>query len=137
VNADTRRVAEDFVKENVALIRDLPNKQLTQIEAEVIAAIERGERAGALSKIIRARSGVAKKRADLIVRDQMGKAVSQLNQKRQQDLGVDRYIWRIAGDERVRPEHAERNGQTFSWSDSLSDGHPASRLIAGAPRSRC
>src|SRR5690554_6854452 len=124
ITADTRGLAEGFVQENVALIRDLPNKQLAQIEAEVIAAIARGERAGALSKIIRERSGVAKKRADLIARDQMGKAVSQLNQKRQQDLGVDRYIWRTAGDERVRPEHVARNGETFSWSDSPPDGHP-------------
>ena|GEM_PF-4690727 len=124
ITADTRGLAEGFVQENVALIRDLPAKQLTQIEEEVIEAIARGERAGALSKIIRARSGVAKKRADLIARDQMGKAVSQLNQKRQQDLGVDRYIWRTAGDERVRPEHVARNGETFSWSDSPPDGHP-------------
>ena len=124
VNADTRALADAFVQENVALIRDLPAKQLTQIEAEVIQAIERGERAGALSKIIRALSGVAKKRAELIARDQMGKAVSQLNQKRQQDLGISRYIWRTTGDERVRPEHVARNGETFSWSDPPADGHP-------------
>jgi SPP1 gp7 family putative phage head morphogenesis protein len=27
------------------------------------------------------------------------------------------YIWRTQGDERVRPEHAARDGQVFSWDD--------------------
>jgi|SRR5690554_1356868 len=124
INADTRQVAAQFVAENVALIQDLPTKQLAQIEADVVQAIESGQRAEAISKAIRERSGMARRRADLIARDQMGKAVSQLNQKRMQSLGVDKYIWRTVGDERVRDEHAERDGEMFSWSEPPEDGHP-------------
>lgn len=124
LNAQTRAVAEAFIKENVALIQDLTTKQLAQIEADVVQAIESGQRAEAISKAIRERSGMARRRADLIARDQMGKAVSQLNQKRMQSLGVDKYIWRTVGDERVRDEHAARDGETFSWSDPPEDGHP-------------
>lgn len=124
VNADTRQLAEDFISENVALIQDLPDKQLRDIEKDVLEAIANGERAESISRAIRDRSGMARRRADLIARDQMGKAVSQLNQKRMQELGFDKYIWRTVGDERVRPEHQERDGKVFSWSSPPEDGHP-------------
>ena len=34
------------------------------------------------------------------------------------------YIWRTQGDGKVRPSHAERDGQTFSWDDPPEGGHP-------------
>lgn len=34
------------------------------------------------------------------------------------------YIWRTVKDDRVRPEHAAREGQIFSWTDPPDDGHP-------------
>lgn len=124
INSSTQQLAEKFIAENVALIEDLPDKQLRDIEKDVLEAIANGERAESISRAIRERSGMARRRADLIARDQMGKAVSQLNQKRMQELGFDKYIWRTVGDERVRPEHQMRDGKVFSWSDPPEDGHP-------------
>jgi SPP1 gp7 family putative phage head morphogenesis protein len=34
------------------------------------------------------------------------------------------YVWRTAGDNRVRGEHAARNGQIFAWNDPPEHGHP-------------
>ena len=42
------------------------------------------------------------------------------------------YIWRTQGDGKVRPSHAGRNGQTFSWDDPPDGGHPGE-----APNCRC
>lgn len=51
-------------------------------------------------------------------------------------LGDDRptthYIWRSAGDERVRDAHAAVSGQVFAWSDSPVHGHPGNE-----PNCRC
>lgn len=43
-----------------------------------------------------------------------------------------KYIWRTAGDSKVRSAHADRNGKTFSWDDPPEGGHPGE-----APNCRC
>jgi hypothetical protein len=42
---------------------------------------------------------------------------SALNQQRSQNIGVEEYVWRTAGDERVRDSHKSENGKTFGWDD--------------------
>lgn len=66
----------------------------------------------------------AKSHADLIARDQLQKLHGRLNEERQRAAGVDRYTWTTQGDDRVRPEHAAREGRTFSWDRPPDEGHP-------------
>lgn len=47
-----------------------------------------------------------------------------INQIRQQDLGIERYIWRSRDDNKVRSTHAEYDDQTFLWDNPPSGGHP-------------
>ncbi|UJW86475.1 phage minor head protein [Devosia sp. SL43] len=42
------------------------------------------------------------------------------------------YVWRTAGDNRVRDGHAARNGQIFAWNDPPEHGHPGRE-----PNCRC
>lgn len=42
------------------------------------------------------------------------------------------YVWCTAGDNRVRGEHAARNGQVFAWNDPPEHGHPGRE-----PNCRC
>jgi len=64
------------------------------------------------------------KRSKLIARDQMATFNGALNKVRQKQVGFDKYIWSTSLDERVRPEHAAREGKVFSWDDPPEDGHP-------------
>ncbi len=57
-------------------------------------------------------------RAKLIARDQVGKLSEQFTQRRQQDAGIDMYIWATVGDERVRKNHKVMNGKVCRWDDS-------------------
>jgi SPP1 gp7 family putative phage head morphogenesis protein len=50
--------------------------------------------------------------------------LTEINERRQRDLGVTHYIWRSLDDPRVRTTHAERDDRLFSWDDRFSDGHP-------------
>lgn len=34
------------------------------------------------------------------------------------------YIWRTAGDDKVRSSHAANNGKIFSWDNPPETGHP-------------
>lgn len=47
-----------------------------------------------------------------------------INQLRQQDLGIERYIWRSQDDAKVRDSHAEYDDQVFRWDEPPAGGHP-------------
>lgn len=47
-----------------------------------------------------------------------------VNQLRQQDLGIERYIWRSQDDAKVRDSHAVYDDQVFRWDEPPAGGHP-------------
>ena len=47
-----------------------------------------------------------------------------INQLRQQDLGVERYIRRSRDDAKVRDSHADYDDQIFRWDQPPAGGHP-------------
>jgi len=47
-----------------------------------------------------------------------------INQLRQQDLGIERYIWRSQDDAKVRDSHADNDDQVFRWDQPPAGGHP-------------
>jgi len=49
-----------------------------------------------------------------------------INQLRQQDLGIERYIWRSQDDAKVRDSHAEHDDQVFRWDEPPAGGGPIS-----------
>ncbi len=48
------------------------------------------------------KSTISNSRAKLLARDQVGKLNGRLTQRRQQDIGVEMYIWSTSRDERMR-----------------------------------
>lgn len=131
---------DDFVRENVALIKSIPEQFFSELEKNLSRDIADGARWEDLAQEIQDRYDVSESRAELIARDQVGKFNGDLNKERQTALGVESFIWRTVGDERVRTDetagddlgHAERNGVTYSWAD------PPEGEIPGSPIScRC
>ncbi len=117
---------EAFTAESVSLIKSIPAKFFTQVESQVIRAAREGLRWEELAEIIEARTGVAEASAKLVARDQVGKFMGELNAARQQELGVSRFIWRTARDNRVRESHEELEGKIFAWNDPpIVDGQPS------------
>jgi SPP1 gp7 family putative phage head morphogenesis protein len=104
---------------NAKLIKDIPEKTLRQISQMTQDALMSGKSQDDLSSdiydLFDDRLDVTDSRADLIARDQVAKLNGKLTSSRQQDIGVDSYVWRTVGDERVRETHAEVDGQTFAW----------------------
>lgn len=121
---------KSFVQENVDLIESIPPEQLSRVRRIVKDGVNSGQTVKDTEAEIRKEWGETlkdkpKNRAEFIARDQNGKLFGQLNQLRQTELGVQRYIWRDVDDARVRPNHASKDGQPFSWDRPPSDtGHP-------------
>ena len=47
-----------------------------------------------------------------------------INQLRQQDLGIERYIWRSQDDAKMRDSLAAYDDQVFRWDEPPAGGHP-------------
>ena len=111
-----------FVGENVRLITKLVDAQYQDVHETLQQNL--GLRHEDLSKILTERLGVSESRADLIARDQTLKLAGDVTRIRQTNAGIDSYVWTTSGDERVRPEHEELDGQTFRWDAPPAVGHP-------------
>lgn len=77
-----------------------------------------------LKALLLERGDVSESRAELIARDQTLKLNGEITQVRQQAAGVNSYVWSTSLDERVRDEHAELEGEVFSWDSPPEPGHP-------------
>lgn len=133
-------IVDGFVSENVALIKNIPDKIASDIGLATTRAITSGTLHGDLAVEITERIGMGITRAKLVARDQVGKLYGQINMARQRELGVDRYTWRTVQDRRVRgtpggafpnavPSHYHRNGVEFSWSKPPAGGHPGEAIL--------
>jgi len=124
-NEDLTDVLIASTRENVSLIRSIPEQYFKQIESIIWTETTQGSTARSMIKQIKKVGGVTTKRARLIARDQTAKINSALTQQRSQNLGIEEYVWRTAGDKRVRPTHVTKNGKVFRWDSPPKDtGHP-------------
>lgn len=115
---------ESFTAENVSLIKSAQQKYFGDIEKTVLRGVNSGARWEDVAGELEERFGIAERHAKLIARDQVGKFYGALNETRQKDLGLHRYVWRGMNDNRERPEHLAREGQDFAWTAPPSDGNP-------------
>lgn len=115
-----------ILKRNADLITKLADTTREKVRLAVEEAVISGMPVKDLKDRLEHDFGVLQSRAKLIARDQVAKANSDLNQLRQQQVGVEEYEWSSSRDERVRPLHKELNGRTFRWDQPGPDGglHP-------------
>jgi len=122
---DLTNVLVATTRENVNLIRSIPEEYFKNIESIVFSGTIQGSNAGSMIKRIQKAGKTSEKRAKLIARDQSSKLNSALTQQRSQNLGIEEYVWRTSEDGRVRENHKQHNGKTFRWDEPPKDtGHP-------------
>ncbi len=110
-------ILEGFVQENVALIKGIPEKIISDVENTISRGMQRGLKPADLAKELKDHFGGDEDRAKRIARDQVGTLYGQINATRQKELGVTRFIWRTVGDDSVRSEHEARDGETYEYDD--------------------
>lgn len=123
------------VKDNVRLIKSIPDQYLTQVESIVLGNMRAGMRPSAINQQLQDQFGVTERRARVISRDQTSKAANGLAKKRMQSAGFEYYEWVTSEDERVRSRHRKISDKVtaygkgiYRWDDPpLSDkGEPIS-----------
>lgn len=117
-----------WITENVRLIKTIPDRFFGEVEGIVGRGLMAGTLTDDLGEQIERVYGVSERRAQLIARDQVGKLNGDLSMYRQTTIGIDSYIWSTSKDQRVRPDHADREGKEFRWNNPPEDGHPGKAI---------
>lgn len=112
-----RPMLEDWVSQNVSLVRGLGESSLAEMEQIILRMVRDGESISNIRKQLVERFEVSQNRARFIARDQMSKINGQLTEERQTRIGVTEYIWRTSQDQRVRSDHARLNGKVIQWDE--------------------
>ena len=112
-----RKMMEEWVDENVGLIKTIPQESLGKMRRIVLEGYRKGETTTSIVKKIQRTYGVDRRHAQLLARDQIAKLNSNITQRQQRDAGVQEYIWSTSGDSRVRDDHKRLNNKRFRWDD--------------------
>lgn len=128
---DLAEFLDDVTSRNVSLIRSLGEETFKRIEQQVLRAKIEGRSVSNLRKDLQKEFGISDRRATLIARDQMAKLTSDLNRRRQEQIGITEYIWQTSRDERVRPRHRDLDGEQFKWGEptGAEEGLPPGQPI--------
>lgn len=117
------RLKADIIN-NVALIRNIPEKAIFEISQDVYNSIANDENTEALEFKLRTRKGITERRADTIARDQTAKFYATMNEISQTSNGFEYYMWVTANDERVSTGnggHKQLNGKIYKWEEKIED----------------
>lgn len=132
---DIRHVFDDLemqsilhkaVDESVSLIKTIPER----FHDDLVTNVTRAERLSPVD--LKDRESIYRKTGKSsgynlrrITRDQSNKLTGALSEFRQTQVGVTKYKWETAADDRVRPNHESKDGRVFSWDQAPFDtGHP-------------
>lgn len=123
---------------NASLIKSIGAEHWGKVGKAVLDNYQ-GKLQGSLTDRLLELGDITENRAKFIARDQTAKLTGMLTQARQEENGIDEYVWRTAKDERVvgdpggkypegspgHMDHYEREGKVFSWDSPPPDGHPS------------
>lgn len=117
-----RDIMQATVQANVSLIKSIPQEYLKNVEGAVMRSVQTGRDLATLSKELRTKFGVTKRKAALIARDQNNKATSAFQRSRQQELGIEEAVWMHShAGEVPRPTHVKMNGKKYNIKEGMWD----------------
>ena len=122
---------QELLQQQVDLIRSLPWDAARRVQESSLEAMTTGERyperGEEIEELLRqahpeSTEEYIRNRATMIARTETARAASVLTQARAEHIGSEDYVWRTAGDARVRESHRKLNGTSQRWDDPpLSD----------------
>lgn len=121
---ELNEIKNDFISENIDLINNLNNEYKMKLKRLIRESIDNNYDKQTLINEIKKNLNMNMNRCKLIAVDQIGKLHGKLNMYYQTKCNIDKYVWSTMRDNRVRPSHAEREGNVYEWSKPPLGGHP-------------
>lgn len=125
-------ILQATVQANVSLIKSIPEQYLKGVEGAVMRSVQQGRDLGALTKELRTKFGVSKRKAAEISRDQNNKATSAFQRARQIELGIEEAIWMHShAGKKPRPTHVAMNGKRYDVKKGMWDSAVKEYILPG------
>lgn len=105
-----------FRDEHIARIESMAADKVARVRT-ILEDAGSGTRVETIAKQLMEETGVSKRQAALIARDQVLKLNSAVTKKRHEAAGITEYLWRTSGDASVRPDHRALEGKLFSYDE--------------------
>lgn len=108
---------ELFSNQNAQLISNMTVNEVERVSGYIQRGLQDGTSFESIAELIEKSFGITRRHAKLIARDQSAKLNGSLTKLRQQEVGIQEFVWQTAGDERVRPDHRVLDGKLCKWND--------------------
>lgn len=124
-------MTENWVQQNVSLIKTVPERYYNDIERVIRLGVEQGESTTKIKKQIlslsddlvpKSATKKARYNALRIARDQIGKLNGNISKARQQDAGIEDFEWNTQDDGAVRAKHRLFDNKIYSWAQGAPGG---------------
>ena len=119
-----RETFEDYLARNVALVRNVSDQTRARISDIVFRGLQARTPSRDIGREIAEATGLGRKRANRIAADQTVKAAGALDRLRQEQLGLDKFVWKHSGKRHFRPDHKARDGKVFEWGSQVGREDP-------------
>lgn len=113
---EMRDAVSSVIGENVALIKSIPQKYLTDVEGAVMRSVQAGRDLKGLQNELMQHEGVTKRRAAFIARDQNNKATAVMTKARRISIGITQAEWvHSGGGHKPRPSHVKAGADKLRY----------------------
>jgi SPP1 gp7 family putative phage head morphogenesis protein len=117
-NSKAATAVGDWAKNNYTLVKSLSVEHVKRVNQILTDGVQQGKAWTDIAKEVQAVGPtISKQKSQLIARDQIGKLNSALTASRQQEAGLECYVWQATMDDRTRDSHAEMDGLVCRWDD--------------------
>jgi len=124
--------------ETAQWVKKLRDETLEQFTNNTLHAMTTGASLGSIVEQFRSIKEKRKGHAEYLAQNQIQNFNSITGKIRAQKVGIKKAVWDTAGDESVRPSHADRDGKEFDLSKGLYSSIDGQHLIPGVDhRCRC
>lgn len=117
---------ESSVTQNVSYIKSIESNLLDKVSTLIFEETVKGTASKQIQEQLMQSFNVSRSKAKFIAVDQSGSIFGQLTKERHTSIGVEKFTWLSAGDKRVRPEHQNYNGKTYTYKDGANGKFPGS-----------
>lgn len=120
-----------LIEESIEWVNRNLEETLSDLSANSLRVMAGGEK---IEDVLAEYNRIGKKRIEsskFVARNQVANFNSFTNKIRYQNLGITEAVWVTAGDERVRPCHAVRDGKVFKLDEGLYSSCDGKTLLPG------
>ncbi len=107
--------------ETIGQVVKLKNEMVENLSQNTLRLMSAGKKLDTLYEEVRNNKQKNLNKSELVSRNELKAFNTQLNNKRAQNLGIQKAVWNTVGDERSRPCHLKRDGKEFDIEKGLYD----------------